>query len=340
MDKHKNLRNRTDSSLDISNLHTPRITPGVTPEDITVVLRELYGLEATKHPSEIGGYWDFNFHVLTPAGAVLCKVYTHDSHRDAEFHADLMNTLSREGLPVSEVLRTREEQTVCSVASMPCIVQRWLPGVSMSELPITNERIYELGETLAQIHNASDGRRFAGSQTKITSWDPRQWELLFDRYEASVHRFSPYARKHLDVLHRKTLFLRDELNSLPQGIIHGDYHPGNVLGFKEGISGVVDFSEATHSWIVGDLGICLSYLMEEQETRFHRAAHFLTGYCQEAPLARTELALLPIMIQLRAATRAIESKLDGGVAERSEIELIEYFNQDLVEAKWLRVFCS
>lgn len=329
-----------DSSCDITRLRTPQVLPIIAPEDITRALGEFYGLKVMKAPSAIGGYWDFNFHVRTAAEEVLVKVYTHDSCRDAQFHTDLINTLFREGLPVSEVLMTQSGQTVCSIAGMPYIVQRWLPGRSLSELPITLERIYELGKTLARIHNAADGRHFVGKQTKITSWDPRQWELLFDRYEASVHLFSPYARKHLDALYKKTVALREELDSLPKGIIHGDYHPGNVLGSDKGICGVVDFSEAMHSWLVADLGICLSYLMEERESRFRTAEHFLRGYYQEAQLSAPELALLPTMIQLRAATRAIETKLDGGVAERPEIELIEYFNRDAVEDKWIRVFCS
>jgi Ser/Thr protein kinase RdoA (MazF antagonist) len=343
MDLHEPGPNRpatNASSGDITNLHTPRDIPLVTAEDIQRAIENDYGLAVTGAPSAVDGYWDFNFDALTSAGAVFCKVYTHDSHLDAQFHADVMNTLAEEGLPTAEVFRNRNGQTVSSIAGMPFIVQRRLPGVPLSELPTTSARIFDLGKTLGQIHNAADGRRFQGNHTKITSWDPRQRDLLFSRYEGAVERFSPHARKHLDALQRKTNLLREELDDLPQGVIHGDYHPGNVLGFEKGISGVVDFSEAMRSWTVADVGICLSYLMGEPHSRFITAAHFLTGYCEEAPLSRPELALLPTVIQLRAATRAIETKLDGGVAQNAEIELIEYFNRNSVEDKWIAAFCS
>jgi homoserine kinase type II len=316
----------------------PKVEQVVSADDVVVALENAYGLRVVGSPVAMESYWDFNFRVRTHVGAVFCKAYTHDSLHDAEFHASLIEVLANEGLPVPRVMRARGGQHVTSAAGLPFIVQEFLPGEGVSELPMTGRLLSELGRTLAQIHNAADGRRFRGNQTKITSWDPRQHDLLFARYEGAAERFSPRARKQIEGLRRSVDTRCGELDALPRGIIHGDYHPGNVLGVGQRIVGVIDFSEAINSWIIADLGICLSYLLHDREARFKTVATFLKGYLREGQLSRHERALLPTMIQLRAATRAIECKLDGGVSAAADLELIEFFSDPAVEDAWGRAF--
>lgn len=316
----------------------PRVDRVVSERDVVAALEGNYGLRVVGSPVPMESYWDFNFRVRTHVGAVFCKAYTHDSLHDAEFHVSLIDVLASEGLPVPRVLRASGGEPVTSAAGLPFIVQEFLPGEGVSELPMTSRLLNGLGRTLAQIHNAADGRRFRGNQTKTTSWDPRQHELLFARYDGAVERFSPRARKQIESLRRSVDARCGELDALPRAIIHGDFHPGNVLGVGQRIVGVVDFSEAISSWIIADLGICLSYLLHDREARFKTVAGFLNGYLQEGELSRRERVLLPTMIQLRAATRAIECKLDGGVSAAADLELIEFFSNSAVEEAWGRTF--
>jgi Ser/Thr protein kinase RdoA (MazF antagonist) len=318
----------------ITDLHAPRTVPAVSADDVVRVLDSAYGLTATRHPQPLDSYWDYNFKVHTNIGNLFCKAYTHDQFEDARFHADVITKLSREGLLVPRLIPSRGGHPVCEINGLPFIVQRFLPGEVLANTELTPKLNHELGRTLAQIHNILEGRIVTGNKTKISSWDPRQHQLLFTRYEGALSLFSPRARKALDTVQVKTEALYPELRELPVGIAHGDYHPGNILVAHNTVAGVLDFNEAIESWHCGDIGIALSYLIQGEKDPIEIAKNFLNGYRAERDLTVYERVFIPLMIQLRACTRAIESKLAGGSASKSDINLIEYLNDPTTARAW------
>lgn len=319
-----------------TDLHAPRNVPAVSPADVTRVLTSTYGIQPKGPPTRIDSYWDFNFKVATTIGPLFCKAYTHDRFEDARFHTDIMGKLTREGILVPAVVPSLDGKAVNVLNGLPCIVQRFLPGKYLSNVALTPSILAELGRTLAQIHNTLEGRIISGNRFKISSWDPRQHELLFSRYDAAVEQFSPRARRELDGLRVKASEYLPLLRELPVGITHGDYHPGNILVAHQRIAAVLDFNEAIESWLVGDLGIALSYMNNEQIPLITCAHHLLAGYRTERPLTLIERAVLPLMIQLRAATRVIETTIDGGQESGDDIRLIHHLNDPKILKHWLQ----
>lgn len=320
----------------VTNLHAPRNVPAVSPADVTRVLTTTYGIQPKGHPKRIDSYWDFNFKVATTIGPLFCKAYTHDRFEDARFHTDIMGKLTSEGILVPAVVPSRDGKTVNEMNGLPCIVQRFLPGESLSSVALTPHILAEIGRTLAQIHNTLEGRIISGNRFKISSWDPRQHDLLFSRYDAAVEKFSPSAQRELDGLRVKTSEYRPLLRELSVGITHGDYHPGNILVAHQRIAAVLDFNEAIESWLVGDLGIALSYMHNEEMPLIACGHHLLAGYRSERSLTLIERAVLPLMIQLRAATRVIETTLDGGQESGNDIVLIQHLNDPKNLKSWLQ----
>lgn len=320
----------------LTDLHAPRNVPAVSPADVTGVLTTTYGIYPKEHPKRIESYWDFNFKVATTIGPLFCKTYTHDRFEDARFHTDIMGKLTSEGMLVPAVIPSLDGKAVNELNGLPFIVQRFLPGESLSNVALTPPILAELGRTLAQIHNTLEGRIISGNRFKISSWDPRQHQLLFSRYDTAVANFSPRAQRAIDSLRVQTAEYLPLLREFPVGITHGDYHPGNILVAHQKIAAVLDFNEAIESWLVGDLGIALSYMNNEQIPLIACAQHLLAGYRTERPLTLIERAVLPLMIQLRAATRVIETTIDGGRESGHDIRLINYLNDPKILKCWLQ----
>ena len=319
----------------ITDLHAPREVPAVSAEDVTRVLRSEYGLVVNRPPDPLESYWDYNFKACTNIGPLFCKAYTHDQREDARFHADIIGKLSTEGILVPPIIPSQGGHAVSEVNGLPFIAQRFFPGETLAHTTISPKITYELGATLARIHNILEGRLVKGNTTKISSWDPQQHQLLFTRYEGSITSFSPRARKALDAVQLKTEALYPELRELPVGITHGDYHPGNILIAHNAITGILDFNEAMESWYVGDIGIALSYLIQGARDPLETTRTFVSGYQRERGLSLFERVFIPLMIQLRASTRAIESSLDGGTTPMSDIKIVEHFNDISVSSKWV-----
>jgi Ser/Thr protein kinase RdoA (MazF antagonist) len=89
------------------------------------------------------------------------------------------------------------------------------------------------------------------------------------------------------------------------------------------------------SWYVGDIGIALSYLIQGARDPLETTRTFVSGYQRERGLSLFERVFIPLMIQLRASTRAIESSLDGGTTPMSDIKIVEHFNDISVSSKWV-----
>ncbi len=92
--------------------------------------------------------------------------------------------------------------------------------------------------------------------------------------------------------------LRDKLSRLPGGdrVLHGDFHPFNILGPLDGAV-VVDWLDATHGPPAAD--VCRSWLLLQTVSRDIAEAH-LAAYLAASPLDRSAVfAWLPVLAAAR-----------------------------------------
>jgi aminoglycoside phosphotransferase (APT) family kinase protein len=94
--------------------------------------------------------------------------------------------------------------------------------------------------------------------------------------------------------------LRDKLTALPDGdrLLHGDFHPFNILGTPEAAT-VVDWLDATCGPPAAD--VCRSWLLMQTVSR-ELAEAYLAAYLAVTPLPRpTIFAWLPVLAAARLA---------------------------------------
>jgi homoserine kinase type II len=108
---------------------------------------------------------------------------------------------------------------------------------------------------------------------------------------------------------------------LPQLVIHGDYHGGNLLFKGNEVIGVVDFDLAhvcTRATEVAEALIAfatdhrlnLRHIVYPGALDLERAHRFLVAYCDEAHLSDAEIGALPDLIRTIWLCAALDPPLE------------------------------
>lgn len=99
------------------------------------------------------------------------------------------------------------------------------------------------------------------------------------------------------------------LPALPHQVIHGDAHGENVLIGEGHIVGLVDFGDCCFNPVICELGVCLPYMLMEQEDPIAIACDIIAGYHAVRPLSNPERSvLLPLIAGRMAVTVCVAEK--------------------------------
>jgi homoserine kinase type II len=98
--------------------------------------------------------------------------------------------------------------------------------------------------------------------------------------------------------------------NLPEGVIHADAFPDNVLFLGERLSGLIDFYFACNDILAYDIAICLNAWCFEADHSFNvtKARAFLGAYGRERKLSDAEQDALPLLAR-GAALRILLTRL-------------------------------
>jgi len=93
------------------------------------------------------------------------------------------------------------------------------------------------------------------------------------------------------------------LKQLPHQLVHGDLNGSNILANQKGeVSAVLDFEFVTNDLRVMELAVCLAdciRLDEDEAIIWAKIDAFLSGYGRVMKLTEAEIAMIPLLIQLR-----------------------------------------
>ena len=78
---------------------------------------------------------------------------------------------------------------------------------------------------------------------------------------------------------------------LPEGVIHADLFPNNVLFIGDSLTGLIDFYFACEDILAYDLGICLNSWCFEADGSFNltKSRAMLKAYDQVRPMSRNRI---------------------------------------------------
>ena len=88
--------------------------------------------------------------------------------------------------------------------------------------------------------------------------------------------------------------------------IHNDCNDHNILLDEKGhISGIIDFGDMAHTFLVSELAVAITYLILEEEDPFEKIKTVVYGYQSVLPLREEEIESLIYLICIRACITVV-----------------------------------
>jgi homoserine kinase type II len=221
---------------------------------------------------------------------------------------DLLDTAEAAGLPVARILRNADGRWLDHAAGKPALIMPRLPGRHVVNPAARHCRA--VGRFLARFHRASlPLAERAPPYPRDAVW--------LEQHAAEIASRLPFDDRSL--LSRciqpiGAMLRRGDVQTLPQGVVHGDLFRDNVLFTARGLAGVVDFHHAARGFWLYDIGVAINDWCSESGGRLdpERTLALLKGYHLHRPLLQEELWWLSAFMLYAAAAFWI-SRLDAAL---------------------------
>ncbi len=259
------------------------------------------------------GVSNSNFLVETTAARYILTLYEHRIDlAELPWFLSLMEHLADAGQPVPRPIRDAHGEALQQLMGKAACLIQYLPGVSVSRPTVTQAGA--AGRALAQLHLA--GESFTA--TRANALGPDHWrevtDELGDRLEGIEPGLAELVRARVaDVVARWPA-------GLPQGTIHADLFPDNVLMLGSEVTGLIDFYFACTDLLAYDLAVLHAawcFLADGSAPLAAHAEAMLAGYTSVRPLTDAELRALPLLGQ-GASLRFLLSRAQDWLAPPSD----------------------
>ncbi len=255
-------------------------TPSDSLDILAEVIREHYALGRVERPAPLEAAHQRRHRkivVNTSAGRFLAKTYKRDPYvLDAlRFQHRLSDHLANYAIPVAKIQATNEGTRIVELETWALELQEFVEGNSMV---VSKETLAISAEVLGKFHEIC--RDFPRPERDTRMWRfsevPRSsFAALYEM--ARTQNESPALTEQCN---RIALFLRDagEALSFEQrgrfetGLIHGDWHSGNLIFRDDRLAAVVDLEFAGDGCYLEDLAYAISNLCIRTTMREERLA--------------------------------------------------------------------
>jgi homoserine kinase type II len=249
------------------------------------------------------GVSNSNYYLQTVKGTFILTLYEmRVDAADLPFYLELMEHLARAGIPCPTPVHARNGDISGLLNGRPAAILTFLDGVSLRSPRTEHCRL--AGRVLAELHDA--GTSFRGRRANALG--PLGWRKLA----------SDCAEDADSVTEGLGALIEDELASLekawpvqlPEGVIHADLFPDNVLFVNDDISGIIDFYFACNDALAYDLAVMLNAWCFENDGAFNvtKGRALIAGYQAKRALQPNEIAALPLLCR-GAALRFLLTRL-------------------------------
>ena len=235
------------------------------------------------------GVENTNYLLHTDKGPFFLTLYEKRvTPADLPFFLGLMEHLARVGLTPTPV-RDRQGRLLRELAGKPAALVTFLEGVWLRRPQ--PEHCRALGRAMAELHLA--GQDFA--LRRANALGVAGWRPLYARFQSRADEIAPglAATIELELDHLETGWPQD----LPQGIVHADLFPDNVLFLGNRLSGLIDFYLACYDALSYDIAVTLNAWCFETDHAFNidKGRALLAGYQSVRPLTAAERKALPLL---------------------------------------------
>lgn len=315
-------------------------------EIIANVIREHYDLGEVGLPVPLAAAHQRRHRKLvvdTSKGRFLVKTYRRDPVvlDNLRFQHRLSDHLDHHGLPVARIQPAADGKRIIEVDDWAIELQEFVEGHSMQ---VTGSTLQTSAIALGRFHQVC--RDFPRPERDARMWRfsevPRDtFARLYQRAKAEDQ--DPDVDHYCNII---ALFLRDATNQLREeardqfetGLIHGDWHGGNLLFRGEKLVAILDLEFAGDGCYLEDLSYAVSNLCIRTTTdkmKLERRVNILLDHYQlHRSMSPAEEKALYYAVGIKhVATVAYQTQqFDGKVAGRTPTEWMRTLAQ---QCQWL-----
>jgi ethanolamine-phosphate phospho-lyase len=304
---------------------------------MNAILEQYYGLTNCSYKT-LEGYDSINFMVMADSGTFVLKKYTYTEETIAillaeDRVAEKLNQITQLSFP--ESIHNLEEHPVTIVDGFIFRLLPFIEGEFLAEIVKDKLVLISFGTVLGNIDKILLGHYDTVIKAKETLWDLKHftnnYTFLNDITDAKdrnlVRYFFLQFNEHITPIQHK----------LRKSIIHNDANDWNILATDGKITGVIDFGDMCHSWLINELAIGLTYVMMAEEQPLAVAETVISAYNNILPLQEQELDALYYLVAARLCTSVCNSAHTKKQKPDSDyITISEQPAWDLLR-KWLRI---
>ena len=302
------------------------LPPTFSPEKVTAILADLYGVRGNLAP--LDSERDQNFKLTEPGGQswVVKIANVAEELQALDFQAALLRHVAEidPALPLPHLRRTLSDEILGRCVGddgRPYFVRvvNWLPGKPFAKGNKSASLFASFGDTLGRLTRALQGFGHPGA-SRAFDWDIAQaWrsEARLSFIDDPVqHEILSYFFGRYDEI------VAPRLRRCRAQVIHGDANDYNVLvdaAAGDAVVGIIDFGDAIHSPLINELAVAAAYAIMTREAPIDDAAVIAAAFHKVNPLLAEEIDLLFDLIALRLVISVTMS-----ASRRSRVKDNEY----------------
>jgi len=267
------------------------------------ILLEQFKIDAT-NIKQLDGLENTSYLVETETEKYIFKTYPYIEHTLALVEAE-NNTLlflhkqDQNNTPNPIPLRDRNYTAILNIDGAKCICRMlsYLDGKFFGDVPHTIKLFQSFGKFLAQLDLKL--QQFTNYTIKARQL---KWDILYLNLSKKYLKHIPDIKDRNTVYYFFKQFEENVLGPLPElrtSIIHNDASEWNVLITHEEVSGIIDFGDLTHSLLINELAVAITYSCYDKENPLEWASILLKSYHEILLVEEKELEVLYYLIAAR-----------------------------------------
>lgn len=305
--------------------------------EIDIVLKDYFDLSDFKL-TKLEGYDSINFKVQSTKGTFVLKRYPNS--------AETIALLQSEGLLLKKLcdLKAYDFPTHIASKNKGCLVVKgdfvyrllsFVDGDFLGDMAHTPDLLNSLGTFLGEMDKTLAVISDTAIVAKETRWDLRHFKknrahisyIPDPKNRSLVAYFFMQFNEHVSPIEYQ----------LRRSIIHNDANDWNVLTKNGRVSGIIDFGDMCHSWLINELAIAITYVMMGKENPLEIAIPVIQSYHKSLPLQEKELDILYYLVAARLCTSVCNSAYSKTLKPQSDYITISERPAWELLYKWLRI---
>ncbi len=266
-----------------------------------------------------------NLLLTTTLRDVVLRYYEKRTFDYAKFEIELLHYLAKYSYPCAAPIASKEGRYVGTYKEKPFALFELLQG-EHSENP---ENYLQVAGTIGKLHTLTINYKPTSGLTRPTYNAEYCWSWA----QKSVKRIKSHAEAQ-----KRLTWMKEELGqlelpaSLPNGTCHGDLNPFNFLYEQCKLSSVLDFDQASYTWLLYDVGQLIYWWTwpNKGDIDFDQSRKLIEQYEKQRPMTDAErLHLfdgLKLVILIGIGWSLDED--EGYANARRKVELLHTFSRE------------